>query len=149
MKCYEQPKLPVTQVIILTESTSQHETSPSKGSHSIPLNALEGGEHSDTAHDKQQTTVLVKYKHTLTKSSWVFQISTKYFTLCHTAQIKTQWVLSSLHRKFIRAKWVQHVFLHKLLNIRSLLLQQSGIKSMWQNLSPKKLKVLQWWVYSC
>lgn len=46
-----------------TESTSQHETSPSKGSHSLPLNILEGGERSDIAHDKQQTTLLLKYKY--------------------------------------------------------------------------------------
>lgn len=46
-----------------TESTSQHETSPSKGSHPLPLNILEGGERSDIAHDKQQTTLLLKYKY--------------------------------------------------------------------------------------
>lgn len=38
VKCYKQPKLTITLVIILREITSQHDTSPSKGSHSFPVN---------------------------------------------------------------------------------------------------------------
>lgn len=63
MKCYKQPKLTITLVIILREITRQHDTSPSKGSHSFPLNISEGGESSDMAHDKEKTTVLLKYKY--------------------------------------------------------------------------------------
>lgn len=63
MKCYKQPKLTITLVIILREITSQHDTSPRKGSHSFPLNISEGGESSDIAHDKEKTTVLLKYKY--------------------------------------------------------------------------------------
>lgn len=80
-------KLTVTLVIILTESTSQHEPSPSKGSHSFPLNILEGGRISDIVHDKQSTTVLLKYKYFDTHLR-VSQNSTTHFTKCNTAQTK-------------------------------------------------------------
>lgn len=62
MNCYKEPKLTLTLVTILRGTTSQHDTSPSKGSHSFPLNISEGGESSDIAHDKEKTTVL-KYKY--------------------------------------------------------------------------------------
>lgn len=63
VKCYKQPKLTITLVIILREITNQHDTSPGKESHSFPLNISEGGESSDIAHDKEKTTVLLKYKY--------------------------------------------------------------------------------------
>lgn len=63
VKCYKQPKLALTLIIMLREITSQHDTSPSKGSHSFPLNNSESGESSDIAHDKEKTTVLLKYKY--------------------------------------------------------------------------------------
>lgn len=111
MKCYKQPKLTLTLVIILTESTRQHETSPSKGSHSFPLNILEGGESSNIAHDKEQTTILLKYKYFETHLQRAHRSPKTAENISHSAtqhrprqsQIskEAQWLLPSFYRKFI------------------------------------------------
>lgn len=91
VKCYKQPKLTLTLVIILREITSQHDTS-SKGSHSFPLNISEGGESSDTSHDKEKTTVLLKYKYFDRHLQRAHKSpKTAHFPQCNTAQMSDIW----------------------------------------------------------